>query len=142
MRYLIGSVRSTTEFAVAPNVFVWRLTKESIRYLQDKIRIGLQLAEQDKDILYIEYRLPVFGSWHQAEPPVQLNNREWFATGRLSKELREQVAAKEEFHGVRGEMLVLSRDGTFWFTAYEKYGDTTFETAVLYKEEQQKFLRV
>jgi len=86
--------------------------------------------------------LPVFGSWHQVEPPVQLADKEWFATGRLSKELREQVAAKEEFHGVRGEMVVLSRDGTFWFTAYEKYGDTTFETAVLYKEEQQRFLRV
>jgi hypothetical protein len=60
----------------------------------------------------------------------------------LSKELREQVAAKEEFAGVRGEKMVLSRDGTFWFAAYEKYGGAAFETSPLYKEEQQRFLRV
>jgi len=144
MRYLIGSVRSTTEFAAVPNVFVWRLTKESIHYLKDKIWKGARAAEEDEDVLHIEYRLPVFGSWHQVKPPVQLADKEWFVTGRLSKELREQVAAEEEFHGVLGEMMVLSREGTFWFTAYEKYGygGAPFETSPLYKEQQLQFLRV
>jgi hypothetical protein len=142
MRYLIGSVRATVDFAEVPNLFVWRLTKESVHYLLDKVWKGARLAEQDKDVLYIEYQLPVFGSWHQAEVPAQRNNREWFATARLGKELRGQVTAKEEYYGVRGEKMVLSRDGTFWFAAYEKHGGTAFETSILYKEEQQRFLRV
>jgi hypothetical protein len=96
---------------------------------------------QDPDVLYIEYQLPVYGSWHRAELP-KLGDAEWLVTTRLDAELRRQVQAKEGFPGVRCERMVLANEGTFWFMAYEKYGGADFETRPLYREQQRELLGI
>jgi hypothetical protein len=142
MRFLIGDVQAVgNEFAEVPDVFVWRITKESTAYLRSKIAAGLKLMVQDPDVLYVQYQLPAYGSWHQAELP-KLADVGWLVTTRLSGELRRQVRAKEESPGVRCERMVLQREGAIWFTAYEKYGGADFETLALYREQQRELLGI
>ena len=146
-KWFVSRVRMLAEYGEVPNIMVMELDESNVSYIKTQVESVAAMTKDGKQgVESVHFGVPLI-RWFGINPEpedeeawdallAELDDSEWKVVKELPEAVGKALKANEDYHGVRGEELVVSckRDGqldSLWFEAYEKYGDVRFETGMV-----------